>query len=44
MTSTSLETILDVHEQFAHLLDSVTGEKAQVTTADQNIGTRIPLR
>jgi hypothetical protein len=34
MTSNSQEIIQDVHAQFEHLIDFVTGEKAQVATAD----------
>ena len=35
MASNSQEIIQDVHAQFEHLLDFVTGEKAQIATADQ---------
>lgn len=35
MASNSQEIIQDVHAQFEHLIDFVTGEKAQVATADQ---------
>ena len=34
MASNSQEIIQDVHAQFEHLIDFVTGEKAQVATAD----------
>jgi hypothetical protein len=34
MASNSREIIQDVHAQFEHLLDFVTGEKAQIATAD----------
>jgi len=35
MASNSQEIIQDVHAQFEYLLDFVTGEKAQIATADQ---------
>jgi hypothetical protein len=35
MASNSQEIIQDVHTQFEHLLDFVSGEKAQTATADQ---------
>ena len=34
MASNLQEIIQDVHTQFEHLLDFVTGEKAQTATAD----------